>query len=256
MSIALSINLNKIALIRNSREGNFPDLKKFGQLCLDNGANGLTVHPRPDQRHIKPCDTRELALVVKYFRAQTGKNIEFNIEGNPQAAPRGDYPGLIPLALETQPDQCTLVPDTDTQKTSDHGFDLTSTASQLEPMVRRLKDNGIRVSLFMDPDIEQIRLAKEIGADRIELYTGPFAQAFEQNKAEGIFQQHCEAAQLAQSIGLGINAGHDLNVENMAMYRKLPGLQEVSIGHALTVDALLIGMKATVQRYLSVCQPG
>ena len=246
--IALSVNLNKIALIRNSREGNYPDVVAHGRTCLDTGAHGLTVHPRPDQRHIRPGDVRDLARLCA-----NRDGIEFNVEGNPFAAPQGDYPGLMALVLETQPDQCTLVPDSNDQLTSDHGFDLKRDGARLEPIVAELKAANIRVSLFMDPDLEQIGLAKEVGADRIELYTGPYAEAVAKQSAEleAIFAAHCAAAEHARHLGLGVNAGHDLNLINLPRYRTLPGLQEVSIGHALTVDALNMGLENAVNAYLT-----
>lgn len=250
MAIDLSVNLNKIALIRNSREGNYPDVTAFGRLSLDAGAAGLTVHPRPDQRHITPDDVRNLAaLRTEYPRT------EFNIEGNPFAPTRGTYPGLIELVAETNPEQCTLVPDNDAQKTSDHGFDLKTDGERLIPLIEKLHSLGARVSLFMDPDPEQIALAKQIGADRIELYTGPYAWAFGRNKEEGEqqFLLHKAAAETALLCGLGINAGHDLNLQNLPLYSQLPGLQEVSIGHALTVDALLMGYSEAVAAYRAIC---
>lgn len=250
MAIDLSVNLNKIALIRNSREGNYPDVTAFGRLSLDAGAAGLTVHPRPDQRHITPDDVRNLAaLRTEYPRT------EFNIEGNPFAPARGTYPGLIELVAETNPEQCTLVPDNDAQKTSDHGFDLKTDGERLIPLIEKLHSLGARVSLFMDPDPEQIALAKQIGADRIELYTGPYAWAFGRNKEEGEqqFLLHKAAAEAALLCGLGINAGHDLNLQNLPLYSQLPGLQEVSIGHALTVDALLMGYSKAVAAYRAIC---
>lgn len=245
--IALSVNLNKIALIRNSREGNYPDITDFAKRCISAGADGLTVHPRPDQRHIRPSDVIDLAQIC------TQSNVEFNIEGNPFADARGSYPGLIALVERTHPTQCTLVPDADQQKTSDHGFDLTKDFNALSPIITHLKSLGVRISLFMDPDPEQIELAKTIGADRVELYTGPFAGSFSHGSEREVFQQHCEAAQTANQLGLGINAGHDLNLKNMLLYKSLPGLREVSIGHALTVDALLMGFEQTVKEYLKVC---
>jgi len=250
MAIHLSVNLNKIALLRNSREGDFPNVEAYGKLALDAGANGLTVHPRPDQRHVRPEDTNTLSRLVKAY-----PGTEFNIEGNPTAPAIGSYPGLIELVRASRPDQCTFVPDSDGQKTSDHGFDLKKDTELVAPLIQQVQKLGVRVSLFMDPDLEQIQLAKDIGADRIELYTGPFAWAFEQSEAQGqaIFQIHREAASFAQSIGLGINAGHDLNLENMVLYKNLPGLQEVSIGHALTVDALNMGFTPAVQAYKKVC---
>lgn len=245
---ALSVNLNKIALIRNSREGNTPDVVAHGRVCLDAGAQGLTVHPRPDQRHIRPGDARDLAALC-----HDRDGIECNIEGNPFAGPLDDYPGLMPLVLETRPDQCTLVPDSNDQLTSDHGFDLKRDGARLEPIITQLRDANIRVSLFMDPDLEQIGLAPEVGADRIELYTGPYAKAVTNQSAdiESIFAAHCAAAEHARQLGLGINAGHDLNLINLPRYRTLPGLQEVSIGHALTVDALNMGLDNAVNAYLN-----
>lgn len=251
--IALSVNLNKIALIRNSRDGNYPDVVAHGRTCLDAGAEGITVHPRPDQRHIRPDDVRNLAQLC------AARNIEFNVEGNPFAGPQpgsgagGDYPGLLPLVLETGPQQCTLVPDSNDQLTSDHGFDLNKDGARLEPLIRQLRDAGIRVSLFMDPDKTQIALAKEVGADRIELYTGPFAEAVSRQspELEPIFAAHCAAAEHAVYLGLGVNAGHDLNLINLPRYRTLPGLQEVSIGHALTVDAISMGLSNAVAAYVN-----
>jgi len=245
--IALSVNLNKIALIRNSREGNYPDVVAHGRTCLDAGAEGITVHPRPDQRHIRPGDVRDLAQLC------ATRKVEFNVEGNPFAGPMGSYPGLLPLVQETRPQQCTLVPDSNDQLTSDHGFDLSRDGSRLEPIIRALKDAGIRVSLFMDPDIEQITRAREAGADRIELYTGPYAEAVlhQSPDAETVFASHCAAAEHAITLGLGINAGHDLNLINLRRYRTLPGLQEVSIGHALTVDAISMGLSDAVNAYVN-----
>ena len=245
--IALSVNLNKIALIRNSREGNYPDVVAHGRTCLDAGAEGITVHPRPDQRHIRPGDVRDLAKLC------ATRQVEFNVEGNPFAGPMGSYPGLLPLVMETQPQQCTLVPDSNDQLTSDHGFDLSRDGSRLEPIIRELKDAGIRVSLFMDPDIEQISRARDVGADRIELYTGPYAEAVlhQSPDAETVFATHCAAAEHALTLGLGVNAGHDLNLINLRRYRTLPGLQEVSIGHALTVDAISMGLSDAVNAYVN-----
>lgn len=244
------MNLNKIALIRNSREGNFPDVQRFGELAIAAGANGLTVHPRPDQRHIRPADVMTLSALT-----QAHPQVEFNIEGNPFAGPQADYPGLIELVRASRPAQCTLVPDNDQQKTSDHGFDLNKDSAALSPIIHELHSLGVRVSLFMDPDPQQIALAKSIGADCIELYTGPFAWAYEQSEAEGLalFKQHCLAAEAAISHGLRINAGHDLNLANMQLYKQVPGLCEVSIGHALTVDSLLLGFDRAIKEYLRVC---
>ncbi|MDG1819015.1 MAG: pyridoxine 5'-phosphate synthase [Porticoccaceae bacterium] len=241
---ALSINLNKVALIRNSREGNYPDVVEHAKVCIANGADGITVHPRPDQRHIRPDDVRRLAALVKPI-----ETVEFNIEGNPFAPAVGSYPGFIELVKETNPDQCTLVPDGDDQLTSDHGFDLHSSGEQLRPIIQQLHALGMRVSLFMDPDLEQIKLAAEIGADRIELYTGPYAAVWGSEHLEANFQAHFAAAELATSLGMGVNAGHDLNLDNLAKFASIPSLLEVSIGHAFTVDSLAMGMPKAVQAY-------
>ena len=241
---ALSINLNKIALIRNSREGNYPNILDFANTCIDCGVDGITVHPRPDQRHIRPSDVRQLAKLVTSM-----DEVEFNIEGNPFAEPCGEYPGLIGLVKETLPEQCTLVPDSDSQLTSDHGFDLSQQGEQLVPIIDHIKSMGVRVSLFMDPDPEQIKLAAKVGADRIELYTGPFAAAWGTDNLDAIFAQHLQAAKLATSLGLGVNAGHDLNLENLAKFASIPDLLEVSIGHAFTVDSLNMGMIPALRAY-------
>jgi pyridoxine 5-phosphate synthase len=247
---ALSVNLNKIALIRNSRPGNYPSVISHGEICIQSGADGLTVHPRPDQRHIRPHDVYELSELVK-----SHAGIEFNIEGNPYAESLGDFPGFIKLVQDVRPHQCTLVPDSNDQLTSDHGFNLKVAGEKLRPLIRELQDLGVRVSLFMDPDIEQISLAKELGADRIELYTGPYADAFKHQDEHfhALFQTYIDAAILAQKIGIGLNAGHDLNLENLALFRQVPGLLEVSIGHALIVDAIAMGLPATVQAYKKLC---
>ena len=241
---ALSINLNKIALIRNSREGNYPSVVEHAKTCIDCGVDGITVHPRPDQRHIRPDDVRQLAALTRSF-----DEVEFNIEGNPFADALGSYPGLIALVQETQPDQCTLVPDADNQLTSDHGFDLTQQADALLPIIDQIKAMGVRVSLFMDPDLQQIKLASDVGADRIELYTGPYAAAWGSDRLENLFQQHLEAAKLATSLGMGVNAGHDLNLDNLAKFASIPDLLEVSIGHAFTVDSLDRGMVSALRSY-------
>jgi pyridoxine 5-phosphate synthase len=251
MAIALSVNLNKVALIRNSREGNYPDVREFGKLCLDVGADGLTVHPRPDQRHIRPGDVTQLGELVSRYPDR-----EFNIEGNPFADPMGSYPGFLPLVKANPPHQCTLVPDTNSQLTSDHGFDLRQDGQRLEPIIAELQAMGIRVSLFMDPDIQQIDLAKQVGADRVELYTGPYAHYFQTRHSDldQLVDRFHAAAVHASRIGLGVNAGHDLNLENLPRFSTLPGLLEVSIGHALTVDSLLHGMPSTVAAYLDICR--
>jgi pyridoxine 5-phosphate synthase len=247
--IALSVNLNKIALIRNSRDTTNPDVPEHARLCIEAGADGITVHPRPDQRHIRAQDCFDLAAML---------TVEFNIEGNPMNGPRasdragvGDYPGFMALVKEIRPAQCTLVPDTDSQLTSDHGFDLKRDGDRVAPLVEELRSLGIRTSLFMDPDPEQIRLAAQTGTDRIELYTESYASAFrEQDNLDATFARFREAAEVAAEVGLGLNAGHDLDLHNLPRFAAgIPGLLEVSIGHALTVDALRMGLADTVAAY-------
>ncbi|MBR9805413.1 pyridoxine 5'-phosphate synthase [bacterium] len=250
MSIALSVNVNKIALIRNSRKGNNPDLLRHAERCLAAGADGITVHPRPDQRHIRPEDCIQLRALPT----------ELNIEGNPFEGPASpnrsdfsDYPGFMQLITEVKPDQATLVPDQSQQLTSDHGFDLVAQGKALAPIIDEIKQQGIRVSLFMDPVIEQIDLAKAIGADRIELYTGPYAEAVDTknntSRIEELLSTYFAAAAHAQTIGLGVNAGHDLNLRNLSSFAKAPGLMEVSIGHALSVDTIEMGLDKAIKAY-------
>lgn len=254
--IALSVNLNKIALIRNSRETTVPDVVDHARKCLEGGAQGITVHPRPDQRHIRASDITALASML---RAEY-PGVEFNIEGNPFAgamtsdrASVSDYPGFMPLIEQARPAQCTLVPDSDSQLTSDHGFDLSSDTKQLQALIKQCQDAGSRVSLFMDPDCEQIKRARDIGADRIELYTGPYADLF---LSGGDWQQslasYCAAAQCALDCGLGVNAGHDLNLKNLPEFISIPGLAEVSIGHAFTIDCIEMGLAAALKAYTNI----
>lgn len=254
MTTALSVNVNKLALLRNSRPGNFPDLIAHAAHCIAAGAQGITVHPRPDQRHVRASDIQPLAQLLTQH-----PGIEFNIEGNPFAPPQGSYPGLLALVESARPAQCTLVPDADNQLTSDHGFDLQRDGETLRPIIARLHAAGCRVSLFMDADPVQIHLAKNIGADRIELYTGPFAHAFDTTPArdwQSVLAQHRAAADAARACGLGLNAGHDLNLRNLPAYiAALPGLQEVSIGHALMADAIELGLTNAIQAYLQALQP-
>lgn len=246
--IALSVNLNKIALIRNSRDTNNPDVPQHAQMCIDAGADGITVHPRPDQRHIRAQDCLELADML---------SVEFNIEGNPMTGPRkserqgvGDYPGFMALVKAIRPAQCTLVPDGDNQLTSDHGFDLKRDGERMAPLVEELQALGIRTSLFMDPNPEQIRLAAQLGTDRIELYTESYARACSDGTdVDRVFRQFEEAAAVAIDEGLGLNAGHDLDLHNLPRFATIPGLQEVSIGHALTVDAIRMGLANAVAAY-------
>lgn len=246
--IALSVNLNKIALLRNSRDTSIPSVTGHAQLAIDAGADGITVHPRPDQRHIRADDCRDLAAMLQ---------VEFNIEGNPFAPPRssdrpgvGDYPGFMALVRELRPQQCTLVPDGDAQLTSDHGFDLDRDGERLRPIIEELRRLGVRSSLFMDPLPEQMALAARIGADRVELYTEAYARASARVRdVDAVYARYRESAEAALDAGLGVNAGHDLNLDNLPGFRALPGLLEVSIGHALTVDALRLGFSGAVRAY-------
>ncbi|RLA49715.1 MAG: pyridoxine 5'-phosphate synthase [Gammaproteobacteria bacterium] len=246
--IALSVNLNKIALIRNSRDTTNPSVVQHARMCIDAGADGITVHPRPDQRHIRAQDCFDLAGML---------SVEFNIEGNPMTGPRksdrpgvGDYPGFMALVKEIRPEQCTLVPDADAQLTSDHGFNLVRDGERVAPLVQELQALGIRTSLFMDPDPQQIRLAAQVGADRIELYTESYARACSnQTGVDAAFQTFVTAAEVAAEENLGLNAGHDLDLNNLPRFAALPGLQEVSIGHALTVDAIRMGLANAVAAY-------
>ena len=247
---SLSVNLNKVALLRNARGGNAPSVTDAAETVLRAGADGITVHPRPDQRHIRPDDVLALANLLK------GRpNIEFNIEGNPFAGPRGNgYPGFDALIEQARPHQATLVPDGDNQLTSDHGFDLRGDNQALIAKIRRYQGQGARVSLFMDPDLEQIALAREIGADRIELFTGPFAEAVaefgsDHPRSRDSLATYQAAAQRAVELGLGVNAGHDLDVDNLPLFRRIAEVSEVSIGHALIARALDDGLAATVRAF-------
>lgn len=255
--IALSVNLNKIALIRNSRDTSNPSVPEHARMALAAGADGITVHPRPDQRHIRADDCLELGPVLAGLSHPQGGDVEFNIEGNPFAPARrsdragvGDYPGFMELVREIRPQQCTLVPDGDNQLTSDHGFDLRRDGDRLAPIVADLKALGVRVSLFMDPDPEQIRLAAQTGAQRIELYTERYAAACRNGSdAEQVYLQFHKAAEVASEAGLGLNAGHDLDLNNLPRFAGIPGLLEVSIGHALTVDAIRMGLAKAIAAY-------
>jgi pyridoxine 5-phosphate synthase len=230
----LSVNINKVALIRNSRGSNLPDLVQVARDCEAFGAEGITVHPRPDQRHVRYSDIPALREVV---------TTEFNIEGNP-------LPEFMDLVLAHPPHQCTLVPDANHQLTSDHGWDTIGQQDALRAVTERLKAAGIRVSVFVDPDVRMVEGAKQAGVDRVELYTGPFAHHFNSNPEQAVAAYRA-AAQAAIELGLGTNAGHDLNLDNLAFFKQnCPGLLEVSIGHALISDALYYGLSNTIQLYL------
>lgn len=239
----LSVNLNKIALLRNARDLDIPNILGSARTVIKAGAAGITVHPRPDQRHIRYDDVFDLAQLL------AGEpQIEFNIEGNPFT---GQY---MEIVSQVTPHQATLVPDDPTANTSDHGWDLQKNSQRLIPVIKELKRIGTRVSLFMDPVIEQIKIAKEIGADRIELYTEPYARAFltSQNLDKTI-ESYTAAAKAAVDFGLGLNAGHDLNLHNLAKFcSSVPGILEVSIGHALIADAIEMGLYNTVKEYLRI----
>ena len=239
----LSVNLNKVALLRNQRNIDIPSVIETGKIVIKAGANGVTVHPRPDERHIRYADVYELAALLA-----TKSNVEFNIEGNPFT---GKYMEIVP---KVKPNQATLVPDAPGANTSDHGWNLQANRDRLIPVIKQLKDLGIRISLFMDPDVPGIRTAKEIGADRVELYTEPYAGAFRTGrKLDELLQRYVTAARAASDLGLGLNAGHDLNLKNLARFcSAVPGLLEVSIGHALIADAIEIGLYNAVEEYLKV----
>lgn len=244
---ALSVNVNKIAVLRNSRGGGEPDVVRAARTCLQSGAHGITVHPRPDQRHIRTDDVLALAALTLEHE------VEFNLEGNPFAPPREGYPGFLALCERVRPAQATLVPDGDGQLTSDHGFDFARDAERLRPLIAELKSLGCRVSLFVDAGGAGLPLAKEIGADRIEIYTGPFAHAQASGDARAALAACIDTAREAQALGLGVNAGHDLSQANLPEFLEaMPQVLEVSIGHALISEALYVGLQRTVHNYLQI----
>ncbi|MDQ2703393.1 MAG: pyridoxine 5'-phosphate synthase [Pseudomonadota bacterium] len=243
----LSVNVNKIAVLRNSRGGNAPDVVRAAQACLDAGAHGITVHPRPDARHIRADDVLALARLCH------ARGVEFNIEGNPFAPPREGYPGFHALCAQARPAQATLVPDGDAQLTSDHGFDFGTDGDRLRPHVAALREIGCRVSLFVDAGSNDVEQAATVGADRIEIYTGPFAEAHAAGDASAALAACADTARRAQAAGLGVNAGHDLSQDNLAAFLAgVPTLLEVSIGHALIDESLYVGLDATVRAYLRI----
>ena len=244
---ALSVNVNKIAVLRNSRGHELPDPVEASRVAIAAGAHGITVHPRPDQRHIRADDV----LLLSELTRQHG--VEFNIDGNPFAPPRPGYPGLLPLCDQTRPAQATLVPDGDDQLTSDHGYDLARDWERLEPLVAQLCVCCARVSVFVDPGLTRgFEEAHRIGISRVEIYTGPYAAAFAAGSAESALADCLATARAAQAAGLEVNAGHDLDQANLGPFlRAVPQVAEVSIGHALIDDALYEGLERTVRRYLA-----
>jgi pyridoxine 5-phosphate synthase len=241
---ALSVNLNKVALVRNTRHLGIPSVTRAATLCLEAGAAGITVHPRPDERHIRAGDVHDLAALLKAWPDR-----EFNIEGNP-------FHNLMDFVRQVRPHQVTFVPDSEGQFTSDHGWTFPQDAERLKPLIAEAKALGARVSLFMDPIPAQMAAARAVGADRVELYTEPYAAAWG-GPAQGVqLARYVATAQAATAAGLGLNAGHDLNQDNLpAFVQAIPQLQEVSIGHALIADALEWGYAATVAAYLKALEP-
>jgi pyridoxine 5-phosphate synthase len=237
-SIKLSVNVNKVATLRNSRGGAAPDVLEAVDVCVAAGAPGITVHPRADERHIRRSDVYAIA-----DRLKGAPHIEYNIEGDPR-------PELLELVLKVRPTQCTLVPVKPGEITSQAGWSPNTSVEELTAVVGSIKKLGVRVSIFVDPVQDAVKWAAAVGGDRIELYTEPFARAFEAGRGESSFKIYADAAELAHSLGLGINAGHDLDLKNLPLFRRLPYLQEVSIGHALISHALFVGLERSVRDYL------
>jgi pyridoxine 5-phosphate synthase len=237
-STKLSVNVNKVATLRNSRGGSDPDVLEAVATCVAAGAPGITVHPRADARHIKTSDVYGIAELLK-----RSPEIEFNIEGDPR-------PDLLELVLKVRPAQCTLVPVRPGEVTSQAGWPADTAVGELASIVGGIKKIGVRVSLFIDPGPDAVKWAAAVGGDRVELYTEPFARAFETGRGDASLKTYAEAAELAHSLGLGVNAGHDLDLKNLSLFRLLPHLQEVSIGHALVSHALYVGLERSVRDYL------
>lgn len=229
----LSVNVNKVATLRNARGGNVPDVELFARMAQQMGAEGITVHPRPDERHIRRSDVYAIKELI---------TTEFNIEGNPQ-------PAFVELVLDVKPHQVTLVPDAEDQLTSNHGWDTKAHLAKLTTLIRKFQAAGIRVSVFVDPDPEMVEYAKRAGADRVELYTGPYAEIYETDPQRAL-DMYRAAAEKAKEVGLGLNAGHDLNLHNLnAFIQAFPWVDEVSIGQALIADTLYLGLEETIHRY-------
>lgn len=239
----LSVNVNKIALLRNSRGRDFPNVVNFAKKFIDLGVHGITVHPRQDERHITVKDAYELAEFLQDY-----PDVEYNIEGFPSK----DFMKII---RETSPDQCTLVPDGVNQVTSDHGWDLTQHQTRISELAVEIREYGVRSAVFLDPEINQVELVAQTGVDRIELYTEEFASSFGNDNQQKVLHKYQQAAKLAQQLGLGVNAGHDLDSNNLSTFLTIPSILEVSIGHVLTIECIIEGMPKVVKRYLDICKP-
>jgi len=245
MAINLSVNINKVATLRNARGGSEPGVLEAVETCIAAGAPGITVHPRQDERHIRRADVYEVASRIA-AHARAGRHVEFNIEGDPR-------PDFVEMVTGLRPTQCTLVPVMPGEVTSQAGWKIDAPAAAIAATVARLRDAGVRVSVFVDPEEAAVRWAASVGADRVELYTEPFARAFAAGEAAGraSFARYERAAAVAHQLGLGLNAGHDLNLKNLTLFRTLPHLDEVSIGHALISHALWVGLDRSVRDYLA-----
>jgi len=237
----LSVNLNKIALLRNSRGRNYPDVVEYAKKFIDLGVDGITVHPRQDERHTKRQDAYDLASLCAEY-----SHVEFNIEGYPS----NDF---IAMVEQIRPDQCTLVPDDINQLTSDHGWDVLNAAADLLPVLERLRNVGVRSSLFIDPDPKYAEQAKQVGADRVELYTEAYANHVGTDKQSSTWERYQNTASKAQQLGIGVNAGHDLDLNNLKKFLEIPNILEVSIGHALTIECIDMGIESVVEQYLKIC---
>jgi pyridoxine 5-phosphate synthase len=245
--IRLSVNVNKVATLRNARGGSVPSVTRAVETCLEAGAPGITVHPRADERHVRASDVNEVASTITAYVARTGRRVEFNVEGDPRLP-------LMDLVTTVRPDQCTLVPVVEGEITSQAGWAPGPAPRHLTAAIERLKVARVRVSLFVNAEAAPVRWAADLGADRVELYTEPFARAFARGGREGrdSLAAFAKAAELAHSLGMGVNAGHDLDLDNLQLFRELPHLDEVSIGHALISYALWVGLDTAVRDYLAV----
>lgn len=237
----LSVNVNKIALLRNSRGRDFPNVIEFSKKYIELGVHGITVHPRQDERHITVKDAYELAEFLQDY-----PDVEYNIEGYPS-------PEFLKIIRQTKPDQCTLVPDGVNQVTSDHGWDMRQHQAKIAELGKEIADYGVRSAVFLDPEIQQVELVAKTGVDRIELYTEEYASNFNTPKQTEVLKKYQDAAKLAQDLGLGVNAGHDLDSKNLATFLSIANILEVSIGHVLTIECIEQGMQAVIKNYLAIC---